>query len=429
MSGTASVEAAAWLTRLRASAKARFDVLGIPKPTDEDWRQTNVRPVAPFAATIADDASITEAELAVLPLAAALPCRAVLVNGRFDAGLSTLRTLPRGVAVSGLSDAMAASSETVEGALGSAASTESAPFVALNTALFGDGIVITVDAGIDAGAPIHIVHLAVPGASPASIHPRTLVLAGAGSQLTVVESFLALGAGTYLTNAVTELIAEADARVAHVKIQAEGPDGWHVATVAGHQDRGAQIVSHNISLGARLARNDIGSKLDGPGAECRLYGLYVVDGVQHVDNHTWLDHAKPHCPSWEMYKGLLAGHARAVFNGRIVVREGAQKTDAKQSNKNLLMGEGALVYTRPQLEIYANDVKCTHGATIGRLDEESLFYLRTRGLGKEEAQNVLIRAFVDDLIDNIPVPAVRAILSDGLHERLANDLRGAEASA
>jgi Fe-S cluster assembly protein SufD len=331
--------------------------------------------------------------------------------------------------VRSLAAVLSESPDSLEPYLAHAAPDDKAPFVALNTALFADGIVVTVDPGVEATAPVHIVHVAVAAAAPATVHARTLVIAQAGSTLTLVESFVGVGAGTYLTNAVTELIAEADAHVAHVKIQAEAPAGWHVATVAGRQQRGAQIVSHNISLGATLARNDIGSKLAGEGAECRLYGLYVVDGAQHVDNHTWLDHAKAHCPSWEMYKGLLAGTSRAVFNGRIIVREGAQKTDAKQSNKNLILGDAAKVYTRPQLEIHANDVKCTHGATIGRLDEESLFYLRTRGIGGEEARNILIRAFADDLIDMLPVPELRGILSDALHARLEGGLASVAGTA
>jgi len=318
---------------------------------------------------------------------------------------------------------------SLEPHFGRAASLQNAAFVALNTALFADGIVATVDAGVEASIPLHIVHLAVPGATPAAVHPRSLVIAAVGSRLTLVESFVALRPGTYLTNAVTEILAADDACVTHVKIQTEAAAAWHVATVAGHQARGAQIVSHNISFGAALARNDIGSRLDGPGAECRLYGLYVVDGVQHVDNHTWLDHAMPHCPSWEMYKGLLGGASRAVFNGRIVVRDGAQKTDAKQSNKNLILGDKAVVHTRPQLEIHANDVKCTHGATIGRLDDAALFYLRTRGIGKDEARSVLVRAFADDLIDIIPARELREVLSDILHHRLLGELRGVEAVA
>jgi Fe-S cluster assembly protein SufD len=427
MSRTASVEATGWLSRLRTDARARFDALGIPRPTDEDWRQTNVQAVAPFAMTVAGPASASAAALDALPLASALPCRAVLVNGRFVDTLSDLSGLPRGVLVRSLATELVESPERLEPHLAHAASVENAPFVALNTALFVDGVLVTIDTGVNAAVPLHIVHVALPGAAPTAIHARTLVIAKDGSQVTIVESFVALSSGTYLTNAVTEILAQPDARVTHVKIQSEGPEGWHVAAVAGHQARGAHIRSHNVSLGAALARNDIGSRLDGPGAECHLYGFYLVDGTQHVDNHTWLDHASPDCPSWEMYKGLLAGKSRAVFNGRIVVREGAQKTDAKQSNKNLILGDEAIVHTRPQLVIHANDVKCTHGATIGRLDEESLFYLRTRGIGKDDARNVLIRAFADDVIDKIPVDAVREILVDTLHRRLERDFRGIEA--
>lgn len=414
MSGTASIEAAAWLQRVRAGAKARFDLLGIPKPTDEDWRQTDVRSVAAFAEVLAEKTEVKRAALDALPLATTLPCRAVLVNGKFDEALSSLGQLPRGVHVGSLAKALRESSETLEAHLGKAASGENAAFVALNTALFTDGILVRAEANAQADAPIHIVHLAVPGATPFAIHPRTLVIAEAGARLTVVESFVGMGDGTYLTNAVTEIVAGDGAAVAHVKIQNEAAGAVHIAALAAHQAKDSHVVSHNVSLGASVARNDIGSRLAGAGAECHLYGLYVASGRQHVDNHTWLDHAVPHCPSWEMYKGLLAGNARAVFNGRIVVREGAQKTDAKQSNKNLLLGDGAMVYTRPQLEIYANDVKCTHGATIGRLDEESLFYLRTRGIGKDDAKRVLVRAFAGDLIDKIPVPELRAFLSSSL---------------
>ena len=427
MSRSASVDFPDWMTDLRKGARERFDAMGIPKPTDEDWRQTNVQPVAPFAATVAAQATATAAELDELPFASALPRRAVLVNGRFDARRSTLTGLPRGVRVASLRAALASAPELLEPYFGRASAGAGSAFAALNTALFADGIVVTIDAGVDAKVPLHIVHVARPGDAPETIHPRALVIAEAGSRVTIVESFLAIGAGPYLTNAVTEIIAGADAHVVHVKVQAEGSAGWHVASVAGRQERGARFESHNVSMGARLARNDIGSRLGGAGAECHLYGFYLADGEQHVDNHTWLDHAMPHCPSWEMYKGLLAGHSRAVFNGRIVVRKDAQKTDAKQSNKNLILGDNAMVSTRPQLEIFANDVKCTHGATIGRLDEESLFYLRTRGVGKDDARNILIRAFADDVLDKIPVSGVRAAVLSGLHHRLDRDFRGIEA--
>jgi len=427
MSRAASAEATGWLRAVKTAAQSRFDALGIPRPTHEDWRQTNVQPVAPFAAEPSAPAEVTAGAFSALPLASMLPCRAVLVNGRYANGLSDVSGLPRGVRVQCFVHALVDQAERLATHLSRAASSENAPFVALNTALFTDGIVVTIEAGIEADVPLHIVHVAVPGATPSANHPRTLVIAEAGSRLTVVESFVAASAGSYLTNAVTEVIAQPDAHVTHVKIQSEGEAAWHVATVAAHQARGSQFLSHNVSLGAKLARNDIGSRLDGQGAECHLYGFYLVDGDQHVDNHTWLDHAKPSCPSWEMYKGLLAGRSRAVFNGRITVREDAQKTDAKQSNKNLILGDDAVVYTRPQLEIHANDVKCTHGATIGRLDDESLFYLKTRGIGKDEARNILIHAFAGDVLDKIKERAVRETLTRTLHHRLEREAPGVSA--
>ncbi len=428
MSRAASFEAAG-LARLRAASRERFEALGIPKPTDEDWRQTDVRAVAPFAATSAPPASVAASQLDAFPLVSALPCRAVLVNGRYDEALSTPAAAPRGVKVQGLAAALEEAPDALDRTLARTALGEQAPFVALNTAMFADGVLVSVAAKSELDVPLHVVHVAVPGSAPAAVHPRTLLIAEAGSRVTLVETFVTVGSGAYLTNAVTELVAEAGAHVEHVKIQDEAALGWHIAAVAGRQARDARIVSHNFSLGAALARNDIGSRLEGPGAECRLYGLYAATGSQHVDNHTWLDHATPHGASWEMYKGLLGGTARAIFNGRIIVREGAQKTDAKQSNKNLILGDGALVYTRPQLEIYANDVKCTHGATIGRLDEEALFYLRTRGLAKAAAKRVLIRAFADDLIDNLPAAPVRSVLSEALHHRLESDFSRIEARA
>jgi Fe-S cluster assembly protein SufD len=417
MSG-AGAGTASWLAPLREAARARFARVGLPKPSDEEWRQTNVLPLGAFAETVAGPASIGRSAFDALPLASAIDVRAVLVNGRLDPALSTLSALPAGVAVAGLAGAAGRMADRLAPVVGRISAREDTPFAALNTASFVDGVVVAVDAGIEVAPAIHVVHVARPEPAPRAIHPRTVVLAARRSRVTIVESFVGVGEGRYLTNAVTEIDAGDDAHVTHVKIQSETPDGWHIASISGRQGRGATIVSHNVSLGAALSRNDIGSRLDGPGAECKLYGLYIADGTQHVDNHTWLDHAQPHCPSWEMYKGLLAGRARAVFNGRIVVREGAQKTDAKQSNRNLILGDGALVYTRPQLEIYANDVKCTHGATIGRLDEESLFYLRTRGLPATEARNLLIRAFAGDLIDQIPVAGIRAVLGDALDARL-----------
>jgi Fe-S cluster assembly protein SufD len=414
----------AWLDALRASARARFEAAGLPRPGDEDWRQTNVAPLGGIAFEPAPAASLSGEALGAYPAASAIAARMTFVNGRFVPSLSTPGRLPGGVTVATLAHALAAHPGAIEPHLARVAIDPRHPFVALNTALFEDGPVVTIEAGAELAEPIHILHVTHPGAAPSAVHPRALVLAGPGSQAVVVETFVGPDAGETLTNAVTEIVLEANARVDHVKVQLEGAAAWHVASVAARVGRDARLTSHNVSFGARLARNDIGARLEGPGAQGILHGLYLADGDQHVDNHTWLDHAAPHCPSWEMYKGVLAGRARAVFSGRIVVREGAQRTDAKQSNKNLILSEGASVHTRPQLEIHANDVKCTHGATIGRLDDAALFYLRARGIGALPARDLLIHAFAAEVLGVLPVPALREILLAEMGRRLDRDLQG-----
>jgi len=411
-----------WLARLRREAEKSFAAQGLPAPGNEDWRQTNVQPLAsiPFErAAASGDAS----ELADHPLAELAPVRVVLVNGRFAPKLSRLDALSTSVRVESLARALAEAPETVEPHLGHVAAMDRHPFVALNTALFEDGVLVALAPGAPEPA-IHVIHLVTESSRPVAVFPRVLVVAGAGAKGTVVESFLSLGGAPSLTGSVTEIAVAENAQIDHVKVQAESDAAWHVATVAGRVARDGRLASHNVSWGARLARNDIGAVLDGEGASCHLYGLYLADASRHVDNHTWLDHAKPHCPSWEMYKGILAGSARAVFNGRIIVREGAQKTDAKQSNKNLILSDGGVVYTRPQLEIYANDVRCTHGATIGRLDEAALFYLRSRGIPARQARDLLVHAFADDVLGKIPHEGARTAVGRALFARLARDLEG-----
>lgn len=405
-----------WLTRLRSRARGRFEAMGLPRPDDEDWRQTSMRPLEALAFERAQRATASPSEEAD-PLAEVSGLRATIRNGHADPGAAA-------PFAASLAAVLAREPEVVEPYLGAIAPWETHPFAALNLATFDDGLVVRIPEGVVVDAPILVHHAALPADRPTVVAPRVLILAGRGSSATVVETYAGPAGATTLTAAVTEIVLGDGARLDHVKVQAEPASAWHVASVAGRIGRDARLASHNVSWGAALARNDIGARLDGEGASCLLYGVYLAGGGQHVDNHTWLDHAKPHCPSWEMYKGVLAGRARAVFNGRIIVREGAQKTDAKQSNKNLLLSDGALVHTRPQLEIYANDVKCTHGATIGRLDETALFYLRTRGLGAAEARDLLVRAFVDDVLDKIPAPPVRAVLSRVLYERLAREIAG-----
>jgi Fe-S cluster assembly protein SufD len=413
---------APWLDDLRDDARAHFEASGLPRPGDEEWRQTNVAPLGAIPFEPADTRSAADEDLAAYPVAGAIAARFTFVNGRFHPALSTPDALPAGAAFEPLSDALSARPAALERHLARVAVDPRHPFVALNTALFEDAAIVTIGPGVELDAPIHIVHLAAPGRAPRASHPRTLVLAAPGSKAVVVETFLGPDSGTTLTNAVTELVLDENAQLDHVKIQLEGGEAWHIASIAARVGRDARLASHNVSFGAKLARNDIGALLGGPGAHALLHGLVLADGDQHVDNHTWLDHAAAHCPSWEMYKAVLAGRARAVFSGRIVVREGAQRTDAKQSNKNLILSDGAVVHTRPQLEIHANDVKCTHGATIGRLDDAALFYLRARGIGADRARDLLIHAFAAEVLGPIPVPAVREILLAAMDRRLDRDL-------
>jgi Fe-S cluster assembly protein SufD len=413
-----------WLARLRREARTAFEAMGLPAAGNEDWRQTNTQPLASIPFVSPKAARIQAGTHEADPIGAAAPVRIVLVDGRLDPSQLVPPGLPEGVVVEGLARRLASAPETVEPYLGRVAPTAGHPFVALNGALFEDGVFVSIPAECAVEPAIHVLHVVTSQPRPTAVFPRVVISAGTRSRATVVETFVSASGEPALTAAVTEIVVGEGARIDHVKVQAESEEAWHVATVAGRVDRDGRLASHNVSWGAKLARNDIGAVLDGEGASCHLYGLYLADGTSHVDNHTWLDHAKPHCPSWEMYKGILAGSAKAVFNGRIVVREGAQKTDAKQSNKNLLLSDGAVVYTRPQLEIYANDVRCTHGATIGRLDEAALFYLRSRGLGAVQARDLLVHAFADDVLGKIPDEPVRAAIGRALYARLAPDLEG-----
>src|SRR5262249_41723876 len=308
--------------------------------------------------------------------------RLVFVNGRFQGELSKL---PRGIEVGSLAATMQSGHATAEQHLARHAGYKDHAFVALNTAFLEDGAFIEVPKETVLEQPLHLVFLSVP-TGPVVSHPRSLIVVGRDAQVSVVESYFGFSEKTYFTNAVTEIVAGENAIVEHYKLQQEQEQAFHVSTLQVHQERASSFTSHSISLGGALVRNDVNTVLDGEGAESTLNGLYIGKGAKRVDNHTTIDQAQPHCSSREIYKGILDGKASAVFNGKIVVRKGAQKTDAKQTNKNLLLSEDATINTKPQLEIYADDVKCTHGATIGQLGEESVFYLRSRGIGQEEAR-------------------------------------------
>jgi len=363
---TAQAPVTPWMRQLRENAFERFAELGFPTTHDEEWRFTNVAPLA----------------------------RSRFVNAPF---------VPRITGAPAAADA--------ESYLGKLASWRDNAFVALNTAFLENVVLIQVPRGATLQEPIRIEYTGIDGAYTA---PRALVVIGADAHCSIVESYS--GTGRYFTNAVTEIVAGDRAVVDHYKVQREDPAAFHVATLQAQVGRSANFTSHSISLGGALVRNDVGVALS-EGTEATLNGLYIVNGTQHVDNHTTIDHAKPHGTSHELYKGILDGRANPLFKGRILVPKDAQKTDSKQTNKNLVLSDDAVIHTKPELQILADDVRCTHGATIGQLDAESLFYLQSRGIGKQQARSLLTWAFAQDVVDRMKVPDLRHQLETFLFEK------------
>jgi Fe-S cluster assembly protein SufD len=417
--------APAWLRTLRRAALARFETLGFPTAKDEEWRNTPVASVADLALERAGEAALDLRDTGIAPASGP---RLVFVNGRLDRKLTSLADVPAGVEVGSLADVLRTAPERIEPHLGRVASFEEHAFRALNTAFFEDGAYVFLPRGAVVEHPIEILHLLTRSEHATVHHPRTLVVAGDGSQAIVSESYAGFSQGACLTNAVTEIVVGANASIEHLRSEADPDAAIHLGTTLARQGRDSRFTSHVFSVGAAFARHDTGSVLAESGGSCLLNGLYLADGTRVVDHHTFLDHAAPHCDSLELYKGIVGGRARAIFNGRIIVRPDAQKTDAKQSNKNLLLSDEAFVHTRPQLEIYANDVKCTHGATIGRLDADAMFYLRSRGIGEAEARDLLIHAFLRDLVDRVRAPSLRGVLSKLVEERLPRSGKRAEAA-
>ncbi len=409
----------AWPHALRTQAIERFAELGFPGPRDEDWKFTPLAPLAEVPFKLAGPPEQRPALADVLGAALDLgaPTRLVFVNGRFAPGLSVTAALPEGVIVGSLAEAMQKRREVVEPHLGRLARHETHPFVALNTAFLQDGAFIRVLKGAVVREPIHLIFVATPTSEPTVTHPRTLIVAEGNCQCTLVQSYAGLSEGAYFTNAVTEVEAGPNAFIDHYKIQREGPAAFHLETLQARLGRGSNFASHALTLGGKWARNESSALLADEGCECTLNGLYLAGGTQHVDHRTVIDHAQPHCASHELYKGILDGKAHAVFNGKIYVRQDAQKTDAKQTNQTLLLSEDAVINTKPQLEIFADDVKCTHGATVGQLSADALFYLRSRGIGAEAARALLTYAFANDVVERIKLDALRRQLEDLLLAR------------
>jgi Fe-S cluster assembly protein SufD len=410
----------AWLRELRGRALTRFAELGIPTTRDEEWRFTNVSPIAETVFRLAPEGD--GAAAAVLESVDTTGAqRVVVINGRYSATFSSPDPQD-GVQVGSLADALAASGNELEPVLGRIAAFDERAFVALNTAFLHDGVFIRVRRGTIVERPLHLVFVSVPsGPTPVMSHPRILGLIGQGAQVRIAESYVGAEGPRYLTNAVAEFEVGENAVVDHYKDQREALSGFHIGLQAARCARSATFLSHAFTLGGQIVRNDAVAILSGEGVDCTLNGLYLSDGQRLVDNHTTIDHAMPHCGSHELYKGILAGRSRAVFNGKIIVRPDAQKTDAKQTNRALLLSDEAQINTKPQLEIFADDVKCTHGAAIGQLDEEALFYLRARGLDARQARDMLIHAFAGDILNRVKMDVLRGQIERELFGQLQRD--------
>jgi len=440
--------APSWLHEIRRAAIEAFVEKGFPTTRQEDWRNTNVTPIATGAFQPVREAHARSAEslaerFSRLPLADLGCPRLVFINGRFSKQLSALEALPKGVKAGSLAEALAADGKTLEPHLSRyAADYREHAFVALNTAFLEDGAFLEIPKGVVLEKPIYLLYVSVPSGFPTVSYPRNLIIAGRESQASIVEGYVGQEAaalsssagasgmasdGVYFTNAVSEIVLGEGAVVEYHRLQQESERAFHFGRLQFHQERSSSLTTHSVATGGALVREEVKAVLGGEGAEATLEGLYLVTGRQHIDNQTTLDHAQPHCSSREVYKGILDGESSAVFNGKIIVRKDAQKTDSKQSNKNLLLSEKAIIDTKPALEIYADDVKCTHGATIGQIAPEAVFYLRSRGIGRQEARDLLTYAFANDVLGRIKDETLRERLQEGLFARLARGQRAEEA--
>ena len=402
----------AWLATLRREAIERFAEAGFPTRKREDWKYT---PVDPIARALAETAARRSRIFASRRFAKAVDISTmshflVFVDGSFAPDLSSPGALPDGAVVDGLSNVVRDRPDLAEALLARTRSADPRCFVELNSAFQSDGAVVALSPGVVVSEPIHLLFLATEDSDGNACFERNLIDLADDASAVVVERHLGLGDAAYVTDVVTEATLGSNARLDHVALVRQSSRAMHLATASFEIGSRAQLRSHAISLGGALIRNDINALLAEEGAECVLNGIYVAGDGQHVDNQSTIDHAKPHGTSRELYKGILGGRSRGVFNGKVIVRPDAQKSDAQQYNPNLLLSDGAEIDTRPNLEIHADDVKCAHGSTVGCLDANALFFLRSRGIGERDARRMLARAFATEVVDMLPVDELRSEL-------------------
>ncbi|MDZ4743024.1 MAG: Fe-S cluster assembly protein SufD [Verrucomicrobiota bacterium] len=400
-----------WLKSLRSSGIAHFSELGFPTVKHEEWRYTNTAPVAdmPFKPQTAKAQSNLRGEdFARYSLTAMGAHEIVFIDGQYSPRLSKPGHLPTGAIVCSFAEALREHSSLLEKYVGKSVAAADNGFVALNTAFIQDGIVIHIPRNLHVENPIHLLFITTTETGTA-IQPRNLFVAESGSDATIVESHICCGCNMpTLKNSVTEVFVESNARLEHIKLQDECMESYHIATIQAELASDSRFMNHSVAIGAKLSRHNIHLHLNGKNIDALLFGIYAMENDQLCDHHTLVDHRKPHCGSHEYYHGILAGKSRGVFNGKIFVRQEAQKTDAKQTNRAILLGRDATVNTKPQLEIYADDVKCTHGATVGEMNEEAIQYLRCRGIAEQKARVMLTQAFAQEILDRIENEPLRA---------------------
>jgi Fe-S cluster assembly protein SufD len=422
----------AWLRALRERGFARFCEVGFPTTRNEDWRFTNVTAIAQTPFQLARDARQAGAVYGDVLDSCRIPgaaCQLVFVNGRFAADLSELGSLPEGVRVGSLAQVIARNGASLEPHLGHYLNIERDAFAALNTAFMEDGAYVYLPRRTVIEAPIYLLFISVPTQHPEMTNPRNLIVAEDATEASIVEDYVSLGSGVSFSNAVTELVAGEDAVISHYLIEREDRQAFNISTLRTQQARSSNVSSHSVLLGGGLVRNNVHPVLGGEGGECLINGLFIGNSSQHMDNYMLVEHASPHCSSRQFYNGILDGHSHGVFHGRIIVHKDAQKTDAKQTNRNLLLSDDAQIDTKPQLEIYADDVKCTHGATIGQVDENALFYLRSRGIDEASARALLLLAFANECLDRMKCKPVRDYLQDLIQGWLPGTSTPADTSA
>lgn len=406
---------------LRRSAFAEFLATGFPTTKDEEWRFTNVSPIARTAFQPVlkyDPNGVTALQVAELSFDDLTCSRMVFVDGQYAKEFSSIHALPAGVVVTSLAAAIKSHRDSLERHFIRQALSPSNPFLALNTAFLQDGAFISVPEGVVLEEPVHLMFISTRRADPFAVHPRNVIVLGNRSRAALVETYGSSADATYLMNTATEIRLGQGAVLEHDKLQQESEQAFHAATVHVRQDRGSSYTSNVINLGGSIVRNTITAELAGEQAMAVLNGLSLGTGTQLIDNHTAIDHAMPHCESHELYKSILAGKSHGVFNGKIFVRKDAQKTNAKQTNQTLLLSDDALIDTKPQLEIFADDVKCTHGATVGQLDDEQVFYLRSRGIAEEQARDILTFAFARDVVQRVTIDHLKNQLEALVHQKL-----------